>query len=122
MTTNLRSTVFRVTGLPIGKAEEELQSILAETIHNHLTKEEQQNLKVDIDCIPACDQSQTLCALVEFKGGNPSFLSHLDLDPLSDWQVEMGDEDISFDRHFFGFTQLYPTAAKQPISAEFDPL
>jgi hypothetical protein len=29
-----------------------------------------------------------------------------DHDPLGDWQVEIGDDDISFDCHFFGFTQL----------------
>ena len=31
-------------------------------------------------------------------------------------QVEMGDEDVNFDRHFFGFTQLYHTASDQPIN------
>ncbi|RDW59938.1 hypothetical protein BP6252_13025 [Coleophoma cylindrospora] len=118
MASSRRTTVFRVTGLPIGKAEGESQSILAETIQEQLTEEEKQHIKVEIACIPACDQSQTLCALVEFKNGNPSFLSTLDSNSLGAWQVEMGDDDISFDRHFFGFTQLYPTAPDLPVTAD----
>ncbi|RDW56402.1 hypothetical protein BP5796_13224 [Coleophoma crateriformis] len=118
MASSRRTTVFRVTGLPIGKAEGESQSILAETIQEQLTEEEKQRIKLEIACIPACDQSQTLCALVEFKNGNPSFLSTLDSKSLGAWQVDMGDEDISFDRHFFGFTQLYPTAPDLPVTAD----
>lgn len=32
----------------------------------------------------------------------------------------MGDDDINFDRHFFGFTQLYPTTPGNSITAEYD--
>jgi hypothetical protein len=32
----------------------------------------------------------------------------------------MGDDEINFDRHFFGFTQLYPTTPGHPITAEYD--
>jgi protein SERAC1 len=31
----------------------------------------------------------------------------------------MGDEDISFDCHFFGFTQLYATTPRHPVTAEY---
>ena len=114
-----RSTVFRVTGLPIDKAELDVKSRLFQTIHDLLTEDERQHIMVHITCIPSCDSDQTLSALVEFKGGNAKFLSELDSDPLGEWQVEMGDEDINFDRHFFGFTQLYPTAPSQPVTAEY---
>ncbi|KAJ5904760.1 uncharacterized protein N7473_001676 [Penicillium subrubescens] len=30
----------------------------------------------------------------------------------------MGDEDINFDCHFFGFTQLYTTDDKEPVVAD----
>jgi hypothetical protein len=73
-----------------------------------------------VTCIPSCDESPTSSALVEFKGGNPDSLLQLDYTPLGDWQVEMGGEDINFDRHFFGFTQLYPTDPDNPVTAEYD--
>lgn len=120
MATAIRSTIFRVTGLPFDKAENEIQSILAKTIHNLLTEDEKKRPTAEITCIPSCDGNQTSSALVEFKGANPEFLSQLAYNPLGDWQVEMGDEDINFDRHFLGFTQLYPTAPSQPITAEYD--
>jgi hypothetical protein len=97
-----------VTGLPVGKAELDVQSTLAQAIHHLLSDDEQQRLEVRIACIPSCDERKTSSALVEFKGGDPRFLAQLDRDPLGDWQIEMGGEDINFDRHFFGFTQLYP--------------
>ena len=118
MASNSRSTIFRVTGLPCDKAAADVELALKDTIRNLLTEDEQQRVHVAIACIPSCDGSQTSSALVEFKGGNPEFLSALERDPLSDWQVEMGDEDISFDRHFFGFTPLYPTPSGQPVTAE----
>ena len=120
MATAIRSTIYRVTGLPIDKAENEIQSTLAEIIHNLLTEDEKNQAKVEITCIPSCDGTQTSSALVEFKGASPEFLSRLTHNPLGNWQVEMGDEDINFDRHFFGFTQLYSTAPSQPVTAEYD--
>ncbi|KAH8682822.1 hypothetical protein BGZ60DRAFT_205902 [Tricladium varicosporioides] len=117
MAKSRKSTIFRVTGLPLDKPESEVQSTLAETIRGLFTDDEQQ-YEVAIACTPTCDGSQTLSALVEFKGGNPKFLSQLEYDPLSDWQVEMGDDDINFDRHFFGFTQLYPTTLGHLVTAD----
>lgn len=119
MASNAKSKVFRVTGLPVGDAEHDVQSTLAQTIHDLLSDDEEQLLEVRIACVPSCDESKTSSALVEFRGGTPQFLSQLDRDPLSDWQVEMGDEDINFDCHFFGFTQLYTTDRKRPITAEY---
>ena len=119
MTTSAKSKVFRVTGLPVGKAELDVQSTLAQTIHHLLLDDERQRLKVHIACIPSCDESKTSSALVEFGGGTPEFLSQLDRDPLGDWQVESGNEDVNFDRHFFGFTQLYATVPGRPVTAEY---
>jgi hypothetical protein len=109
-----RSTVYRVTGLPQNKAAAELKLDL-ECL---LTESERQNLEVKVDCIPACDGRPAGSALVGFKGGNPSFLSALKDSPLATWQVEVGEDDINFDCHFHGFTQLYPTAVGQPVTAE----
>jgi len=38
--------------------------------------------------------------------------------PLGDWQIEMGDTDIRFDCHFFGFTQLYTPKPDAPVTAD----
>jgi hypothetical protein len=55
---------------------------------------------------------------VQFCGGLPQFLGELRLNPLGDWQVEIGDDDINFDGHFFGFTQLYVPNDSEPVVAE----
>jgi len=120
MASSTKSTVFRVTGLPGDSPVSEIHSELNKTIFGLLTAGETQQVKVNITVIPTCDGSETSSALVEFKGSKPGFLSHLEDNPLSSWQVEMGDDDIAFDRHFFGFTQLYPTTLDQPIAAEYD--
>ena len=71
--------------------------------------------------MPSCyNNEQDRVALVEFRGGVPDFLSELVADPLRDWQVEMDDDvDISFDQHFFGFTQLYTPKSDAPVTAEY---
>jgi hypothetical protein len=51
---------------------------------------------------------------VQFRGGVPQFLRELRANPLGDWQVEMGDDDINLDCHFFGFTQLYAPDDNKP--------
>ncbi|RDW87375.1 hypothetical protein BP5796_03069 [Coleophoma crateriformis] len=118
MASTSRATVFRVTGLPLDEAELNIKSRLEQTIHDHLRDDERERIEVRVTCIPSCEGDQTSNALVEFTGGNPNFLSPLEHDPLSDWQIEMGEDDINFDRHFFGFTQLYPTAPAKPVTAD----
>jgi hypothetical protein len=119
MTSSTKSKVFRVTGLPVGKAELDVQSTLAKTIRDLLSHDEQQRLQVQIACIPTCDESKTSSALVEFRGCTPEFLSQLDRSPLGNWQVETDNVDVNFDCHFFGFTQLYDTIPGRPITAEY---
>ena len=104
MASSPRSTVFRVTGLPVDKAVLDIKSTLTQTIRDLLTEDERQQVEVSITCIPSCDESLTLSVLVEFKGSNPDFLSQLDHTPLGDWQVEIGGKDINFNCHFFSFT------------------
>jgi protein SERAC1 len=114
-----KSKVFRVTGLPVGEAEPDVQSTLAKTIHDLLSDDEKLRLEVRIACIPSCDQNKTSSALVEFRDCTPKFLSLLEHNLLGDWQVEMGNTDINFDCHFFGFTQLYATNPGLPVTAEY---
>lgn len=89
------------------------------TIDERLSDKDRQTTETQITIVPSCDDEETLVALVDFGGGIPDFLSELTANPLGDWQVEMKDaDDISFDRHFHGFTQLYNTKAKSAITAE----
>jgi len=108
MATVKGSIYFRVTGAPWEGSYEEAESALRKVILDNLTKKEQQGQQHHISILPSCDpEDQTCVALIEFRDGVPHFFSNLIQKPLADWQVEMRDTDITFDRHFFGFTQLY---------------
>jgi hypothetical protein len=117
MAASTRSVVFRVTGLPIGKAEEVTASLEA-VINQHLSSSESSELQYTVSAIPSCDDDHISAALVDFKIGVPEFLNYLVEHPLADYPVETDDGDINFDRHFFGFTQLYYPKAASPVTAE----
>jgi len=112
-----KSPVFRVTGLPASQPDDELAASLKAAIDN-LAEEEQSKLTLSIAIAPSCNSHDEKVALVEFHGGAPAFFSELTDNPLGDWQVKMSDTDISFDQHFFGFTQLYTPKADSPVTAE----
>lgn len=120
MTSARNSTIFRVTGLTTTQPADVLDAELKAAIHSNLLEEERTVIKITTVVLPSCyDEESERVALVEFCGGVPDFLSELVVNPLGDWQVEMDDDnDISFDRHFFGFTQLYSPKPDVPIAAE----
>jgi hypothetical protein len=113
-----KGIVFRVTGLPASQHDDQLANALKATINDNLAEDEHLKLNFDAAIVPSCYNDEEKVALVGFNGGGPAFLSELTDNPLDDWQVEMGDMDISFDQHFFGFTQLYTTEAGVPITVE----
>ncbi|KAH7194033.1 hypothetical protein DER44DRAFT_792603 [Fusarium oxysporum] len=112
--------VFRVTGLPVLQPDDELNTALKTVIGDNLSDEEKSQLNITTAIVPSCHKNeQDRVALVEFRGGVPNFLSELVADPLRDWQVEMDDDvEISFDQHFFGFTQLYTPKSDAPVTAD----
>lgn len=116
-----KGPVFRVTGLPGSQPDDELATSLKAAIDENLAEEEQTKLAASIAIVPSCYLHTEKVALVEFPGGTPAFLSGLMDNPLGDWQLEMGDTDISFDQHFFGFTQLYSPKADSSVTAEYAP-
>lgn len=120
MTTSARkSTIFRVTGLETAQPDAALDALLKAAIHNNLLEEERSEIQVITVVLPSCyDEKRERVALVEFRGGIPKFLLELVANPLGEWQIEMDDTDINFDRHFFGFTQLFATKPDMPITAE----
>ena len=107
-----RSQVFRVTGLPLNDSDEVERNLRVIIEHNMADDEGQ----VKINIIPSCD-GEGLNALVEFDHGVPEFLDEIKRSPLESHELEMGENDISFDAHFHGFTQLY--TSKNPISMEY---
>ncbi|CAG8196671.1 unnamed protein product, partial [Penicillium olsonii] len=114
-----RSHVFRVTGLSRELLDEDLKTALHEALNDNFADDERSHIKAEITIVPSCYESDTeRAALVQFRGGVPQFLRELRVDPLGDWQVEMGDDDINFDCHFFGFTQLYAPDENEPVVAD----
>ncbi|KAF5235111.1 hypothetical protein FAUST_7283 [Fusarium austroamericanum] len=118
MTSKKKGPVFRVTGLPVDRPDEELNVALRTVIDETLSDGEKSQLGFTTTIVPSCYSDLERVALVEFHGGVPDFLSNLVANPLGDWQVEMDDDDISFDQHFFGFTQLYTPKSDAPVTAD----
>ncbi|KAF7502176.1 hypothetical protein GJ744_006772 [Endocarpon pusillum] len=119
MASRMKRPVFRITGLPALQPDDELKATLVAAIDENLSEDEKPKLRINAAIVPSCyDNEQERVALVEFHGGVPAFLSALTADPLGDWQVEMGDGDISYDQHFLGFTQLYTPKVDTPVSAD----
>jgi hypothetical protein len=119
MATVRKSTVFRVTGLSTGQPDDATIALFERTIYDSLSEEERLSNSSVIGLAPSCyEDGGTRVALMEFKNGVPHFLSELIVNPLGEWQVEMEDTDITFNRHFFGFTQLYATPPGHAITAE----
>jgi hypothetical protein len=119
MASQKKSHVFRVTGLSRERPDGDLKTALQEVFDDSFTDNERSQIKPDITIMPSCYESDTqMVALVQFRGGVPQFLNELRIDPLGDWQVEMADDDISFDCHFFGFTQLYAPDDNERVVAE----
>jgi hypothetical protein len=97
----------------------DLQNTLQKALTDNFTDDEKLQIEAKIAIVPSCYETDTQrVALVQFSGGVPQFLNELRVDPLGDWQVEMGDCDINFDCHCFGFTQLYVPDDKEPVVAE----
>ena len=119
MATKKRPTVFRATGLMTDSPDDALEIALKTAIDDNLSEEEKSDIEVVIAILPSCyENDRERVALVQFRGGIPKFLSELMLNPLGEWQIEMGDTDVNFDCHFFGFTQLYAPTAGEPVTAE----
>lgn len=119
MSSQRKSYVFRVTGLARERPDRDLETSLQEALTDNFTDDERSQIKTEITIVPSCYEVDTQrVALVQFRGGMPEFLAELRVNPLGDWQVEMGDDDINFDCHFFGFTQLYASGDNEPVVAE----
>jgi hypothetical protein len=118
-----RWTVFRVRGLPL-KADDAVKAHLDTTICNQLLPADNVEVheKFFITCAPNCyDEQREKIELVEFHKV-PSFLARLmTVEPLGSVTVPANREDeeeVTFDAHFFGLTQLYTPQPDAPVGAE----
>lgn len=116
-----KGTVFRVAGLAASQPDDVLNTTLVSAIEKNLSEEERRlKLHISAAIVPSCyDNGQEKVALVEFHSWVPTFLSEL---KEGNFQIEIGDgihRDISFDCHFFGFTQLYAPNSSAPVTAEY---
>ncbi|KAJ6003887.1 hypothetical protein N7540_013169 [Penicillium herquei] len=119
MASQRTSHVFRVTGLSRKLPDGDLETALQGALNDNFTNDERSQIKAEITIVPSCYESDAeRVALMQFRGGVPLFLHELRVDPLGDWQVEVGDDDINFDCHFFGFTQLYAPDENEPVVAD----
>jgi hypothetical protein len=121
MTVAKKGPVLRITGLAASQPDEGLTASLKAAISDNLTNEEKSKTDVRVAVVPSCYNNEEKVALVECRGGLPAFLSELTADPLGESQMEMGNIDINFDQHFFGFTQLYTPTPNAPVVAEYAP-
>jgi hypothetical protein len=112
--------VFRVSQIPGGDAvsrETELLKLIGESLSETEKKHVMSAIKISI--VPSCKDPQTLTALVDFKSGLPEYLKALQQNPLRTHQLVMGEDDIEFDLHFHGLTQLYqPAVNPSEITAD----
>jgi hypothetical protein len=120
MASQRKSHVFRVTGLSRELGDRDLKTAVQRALNDNFTDDERSHIRAEITIVPSCYESDTeRAALVQFRDGIPRFLHELRVEPLGDWQVEVGDNDINFDCHFFGFTQLYAPDDNERVVAEY---
>ena len=119
-----RPFTVRVTGFDTNDREQ-AKKILQSAICNRLINNERETLSdsFSILVVPSCDNVDSCDAIVDFKAGLPLplFLSELKQKPLESINVQADDNSydyLTFDCHFHGFTQLYPTPDGKPINAE----
>ncbi|KAJ5893420.1 hypothetical protein N7495_005111 [Penicillium taxi] len=114
MASQKKSHVFRVTGLSRELPDGDLKTALQEALNDSFTDDERSHIKAEITIVPSFyENDKQRC-----RGGVPQFLHELKDNPLGGWQVEMGDDDINIDGHFFGFTELYTPGENEPVVAD----
>ncbi|KAK5989711.1 Ankyrin repeat domain-containing protein 6 [Cladobotryum mycophilum] len=108
MATKKKGPVFRVSDLPALRSDDELIITLKASITSAPCKTGNAP-SVTIAIVPSCynDNNEERVALVEFNDEVPDFLADSKEDPLGEWELEIDNAYVRFDRHFFGFTQLY---------------
>ncbi|KAI0116315.1 hypothetical protein GGR51DRAFT_574646 [Nemania sp. FL0031] len=100
-----KSVFYRVSGLQRGVSQKEVWSIIKQCLNK-----DEDEISADVTVLPACDSTRDNAAIA--------------INPLGEIPVSIPGNDrrisepIIFDRHFHGFTQLYPTPDDRPVRAD----
>ncbi|KAH7079953.1 hypothetical protein BKA63DRAFT_231448 [Paraphoma chrysanthemicola] len=116
-----KSVFYRASGLERGTSREEVWNIIRRQLRN-----EDEEEVPDITVLPTCDSTteDLSIAIVKYsQHQRPAFLADLDDNSSGQKVISTRDDDggtrqIVFDRHFHGFTQLYPTADDTKVRAD----
>jgi hypothetical protein len=105
----MKKRVVRVTGITETDPDE-ARKFLETSISNELTQQEKdEQIIQSISIVPSCEPEKLkMVGIVDFLR-MPSFLEDIDNSTLS---IDTED-DLTFDSHFHGFTQLYPSHGAQ---------
>ena len=90
---------------------------LKSALSNKASEQEMGRLS-KITITPSCYDHTRSDALIDWESPIPDFLKTLTKDSFDSVELETERGDLSVDRHFLGFTQLYPTCADKSVIAE----
>ncbi|KAK2596797.1 hypothetical protein QQS21_006126 [Conoideocrella luteorostrata] len=120
-----KDTVYRVTGLPASKTEDGLRTAIRALIEEKLPEDERHLIELDVAIMPDCAKENTwkvalVKLLVQKQEHNEllQFPYKLESQPTGIWQTILDGAEISFDRHFHGFTQLNTPKTDSSINAD----
>jgi len=115
-----KGSYYRASGFPKDTRPKDVFEVIQQQLLDH-----ERQIHPEISVVPGCDHSSSssTVAILKFTAQRPQFLLTLDEKPLSDVHIQFDSAQsrrghITFDRHFHGFTQLYPTEEKHAITAE----
>jgi hypothetical protein len=114
-----KSVFYRASGFERGTTKKEVWGIIRRYLRN-----EEEDDAPEITVLPTCDRDDSSIAIIKFaQHRRPAFLAEVDEKPSGEKVITTKDDDgtirhIMFDRHFHGFTQLYPTPPNTKIRAE----
>jgi len=110
-----QAITYRVRGsIPVDGTKEWLINVL----RANFTADESDIIK-KVKPIPSVTRSGERCGLLWLKRA-PTFLADLEKDDTSEKVIDLDDDEgtLTFDRHFYGLTQLYDTTPGDPILAD----
>jgi len=108
-----RPETFRASGIRRSATIEDLVGALSAKFTDDET-----DIKIEATIVPSSDMTDnTNTALLCFKPRVPWYLEPLHKGS-EDAQIDTEVGELSFDKNFFGLTQLYPTPPRRKITAE----
>lgn len=116
-----KSVFYRASGFELGTTSKDVWNIMRRYLRN-----EEEDEAPEITVLPACASTRkdSSVAIIKFpEHRRPAFLAELDRKPSGGRTMTTRNNNghvahITVDRHFHGFTQLYPIPHDTKIRAE----